>query len=122
MIKLMNADKILKEDELTIDEVAEALAEQLEIKSNIEAEFHESPENIPDPSCINRDIRNLIVFDDVMTDKKQTPAENYYTRGRSANCDCIYSSQNYTHLPLHTIRSNANFMIFFKSSPMVVEP
>ena len=66
-------------------------------------------------------LRTLIVFDDIMTDKKQTPAENFYTRGRSANCDSIYLSQNYTRLPLHTIRSNANFMIFFKSAPLVVE-
>jgi hypothetical protein len=66
-------------------------------------------------------MRNLMVFDDIMTDKKQNTAESYYTRGRSANCDCIYLSQNYTKLPLHTIRSNSNFMIFFKSSPRVVE-
>jgi len=46
---------------------------------------------------------------------------NSYTRGRTANCDCLYLSQNYTHLPLHTIRSNSNFMVFFKSSPLVVE-
>jgi len=62
-----------------------------------------------------------MVFDDIMTDKKQTAAEGYYTRGRSCNCDSIYLSQNYTHLPLHTIRTNANFMIFFKSSPLVIE-
>jgi ASC-1-like (ASCH) protein len=80
-----------------------------------------SPDEIPDPQELDRNIRNLIVFDDVMTEKKQTPAENYYTRSRSANCDCIYLSQNFTILPLYTIRSNSNFMIFFKSSPIVVE-
>jgi len=62
-----------------------------------------------------------MVFDDIMTDKKQTTAENYYTRGGSCNCDSIYLSQNYTHLPLHTIRANANFMIFFKSSLLIVD-
>ena len=56
-----------------------------------------------------------------MCDKKQTPAESFYTRGRSASCDCIHLAQNLTRLPLHTIRSNSNFMIFFKSSPRVVE-
>jgi len=30
-----------------------------------------------------------MVFDDTMTDKKQTTAENYYTKGRSCNCDSI---------------------------------
>jgi len=41
--------------------------------------------------------------------------------GRTANCDSIYLSQNYTKLPLHTVRSNSNIMIFFKSSPLVVD-
>jgi hypothetical protein len=49
--------------------------------------------------------------------KQQTLAESFYTRGRSANCDCTYSSQNYTH----TIHSNSNFMVSLNSSPPVVE-
>jgi len=56
-----------------------------------------------------------------MCDKKQALAENYYTPGRSANCGCIYLSQNYTKSPLYTIRSNSNFMVFFESSPLVAE-
>jgi Poxvirus A32 protein len=122
IIKLMNSDKILKKNDVNIEQVAEALASCNENEnSDIECEFHDSSDEIPDPKDLDKTLRNLIVFDDVMTDKKQTLAENYYTRGRSANCDCIYLSQNYTHLPLHTIRSNSNFMIFFKSSPRVVE-
>ena len=115
----------MKKRDSNIDDIAEAiknLNREKEIKeSPIDAEFHETSENIPDPSDIDRSIRNIIVFDDIMTDKKQTMPEAYYTRGRSANCDCIYLSQNYTHLPLHTIRSNSNFMIFFKSSPLVTK-
>jgi GTPase SAR1 family protein len=125
IIKLMNSDTILKKNNTGINEAARALAEcneENEIEpSNVECELHDSSDEIPDPKDLDKNLRNLIVFDDVMTDKKQTLAENYYTRGRSANCDCIYLSQNYTHLPLHTIRSNSNFMIFFKSSPRVVE-
>ena len=56
-----------------------------------------------------------------MTDRKQTPAENYFTRARSANCYCIYLPQNYIELPLHTIRTNTDFIIFSKSDPGVVE-
>ena len=82
--------------------------------TNIDSEFHDSSDEIPDPKDLDKNIRNLIVFDDVMCDKEQTLAESYYTRGRSASCDCIYLSQNYTHLPLHTIHSNSNFMVFFK--------
>ena len=56
-----------------------------------------------------------------MTDRSQKTPEDYYTRSRLANCDCMYLSQNYTHSPLHTIRSNSNLMIFFKSLQQVVE-
>jgi len=88
--------------------------------SKIESEFSDDGSSIPDPQDLDKSIRNLIVFDDIKKKKKQVPAENYYTRSRSANCDCIYLSQNYTKLPLHTIRTNSNFMIFFKSSSLVV--
>lgn len=105
-----------EEDDIpTIESVAKALAEtQTDVVHSPDVEFFNSPDGIPDPSELDRSHRNLIVFDDIMTDKNQTPAANFYTRGRSANCDCIYLSQNYTHLPLHTIRTNANFQVFFQ--------
>ena len=56
----------------------------------IEGEFHNNSDDIPDPQDLDKNIRNLIIFDDVMCDKKQTPAESFHTRGRSASCDCIY--------------------------------
>jgi len=88
--------------------------------SKLEGEFHNSSDMIPDPTDLNKSITNLMIFDDIMTDKSQDSAANYFTRGRSANCDCNYLSQNYTKLPLHTVRSNSNIMIFFKTSPLVV--
>lgn len=125
IIELLNAGKLIKKKDTSIQELAVGLRlDNLEREiepSDIEAEFYNSSEDIPDPSELNKTLRNLMVFDDIMTDRRQTTAANYYTRGRSCNCDSIYLSQNYTHLPLHTIRSNSNFMIFFKSSPMVVE-
>ena len=89
--------------------------------SEIEAEFQDSPDDIPDPKDLDRSIRNLFIFDDIMMDKNQDTAAKYYTQSRSANCDCIYLSQNYTRLPLYSIRSNSNFLVFFKSSNRVVE-
>ena len=125
IIKLLNSTKLCNKKGVDFNEVAEAwYMDNIKHKikpSHIECEFHADGNEIPDPRDLDKSIRNLIVFDDIMTDKKQTPAENYYTRGRSANCDCIYLSQNYIELPLHTIRTNANFMIFFKSDPGVVE-
>lgn len=125
IIKLMNSDAILKKNNAEIKDAASALAEfndEHDIEpSTIESEFYDNSNEIPDPKDLIKTIRTLIVFDDIMTERKQTTAESYFTRSRSANCDCLYISQNYTILPLYTIRSNSNFMIFFKSSPIVVE-
>jgi len=88
--------------------------------STLEAEFHNGSDMIPDSADLNKSIKKLMIFDDIMTDKNQDPAANYFTSGRSANCDCIYLSQNYTKLPLHTVRSNSNIMMIFKLSPLVV--
>lgn len=124
MISMLNSAKTIEKHDCTIEDLALGLQELNKEKdeepNHIEAEFHDNADNIPDPKDLDKNVRNLIIFDDIMTDRNQVTPENYYTRGRSANCDCIYLSQNYTRLPLHTIRSNSNFMIFFKSSPRVV--
>lgn len=125
IIKMLNSTKICSKHGIELDEVAKSMNE-FNVENNlptsdIECEFSEDGRDIPDPKDLDKSIRNLIVFDDIMTDRKQIQAENYYTRGRSANCDSIYLSQNYIELPLHTIRTNTNFMIFFKSSSDVVD-
>jgi len=71
----MNSDTILKKNNTGIDEAAMALAEcnkenQIE-SSNIECEFRDSSDEIPDPKDLDKNIRNWIVFDDVMCDKKK---------------------------------------------------
>ena len=118
ILELMNSSDILKKHNATIEKLAEEQAKynvkHNVIPSEIEYEFHETNNNIPNPQELDKTTNNLIIFDDIMTDRNQEPAANYYTRGRPANCDSIYLSQNYTHLPLHTVRSNSNFMIFLK--------
>ena len=113
-------DKTWKGEKPTIETVAIGLSMTQKHPSQITAEFHKNEGDIPKPEELDMDIRNLIVFDDIMMNRKQSTAESYYTRGRSANCDAIYLSQNYTKLPLHSIRTNANFQIFFKSSDLVI--
>ena len=110
------------EDDIpTIESVAKGIALTQKKPNKLEAEFHTSADEIPDPADLNKTIRNLMVFDDIMSERNQDPASNYFTRGRSANCDSIYLSQNYTKLPLHSVRENSNIMIFFKLSSLVVE-
>jgi hypothetical protein len=56
-----------------------------------------------------------------MTMKNQQLEEDYYTRSRANNCDCFYFAQDYFTLPLHTVRRNCNFLIFFRVNPTAVK-
>ena len=83
-------------------------------KPVINSRMFDSSEIIPDPRDFNlKKRKSLFIFDDIMTEKNQDPASNFYTRGRHNNCSCIYISQNYHKLPRQTIRTNSNFLILF---------
>ena len=116
IVSMLNSGKEIGKN--SIEEIAKAYVKIYGSTQDINAEFYSSPENIPDPTELDREKRNLMVFDDIMTDRNQGTPESYFTRGRTCNCDSIYLSQNYIHLPLHTIRSNSNIMIFLKLSPL----
>lgn len=60
-----------------------------------------------DPSC-----RNVVVFDDCVTDKDQRSIEDFFIRGRKKNASIIYLSQSYYRTPI-VIRRNCNYLIFF---------
>src|SRR5580692_519208 len=102
------------------ENVAFGISQNLEEdeKSNITCEFYENPDDIPDPKDFDKKEKNLIIFDDIMTDRNQSAPGAFFTRSRHNNIDCIYISQNYYHLPRHTIRSNSNFLILFNLDPI----
>ena len=103
-----NQDKI-KQLNINPDE----LIEQYEANNqNINANFFEDCNDIPDPSELNENNKNLMVFDDCILEKQNKTAA-YYTRGRHNNVDCFYISQSYFLLPRKTIRENSNFLILF---------
>ena len=79
----------------------------------INSRMFDSSEIIPDPRDFNPKRKSLFIFDDIMTEKNQDPASNFYTRGRHNNCSCIYISQNYHKLHRQTIRTNSNLLILF---------
>ena len=83
-------------------------------KRVLDIEVYGYDDSLPDPSVLDLTSKNLCVFDDIMTERDQTPAEAYYTRGRHNNVNCIYISQNYHRLPRQSIRSNANCLMLFK--------
>ena len=87
-----------------------------EAKGGIKAEFFDDCKLIPDPSELNDQEKNLMVFDDCILEK-QNKAQSYYTRGRHSSCDSFYISQNYFKLDRQTIRENSNLIILFPQNP-----
>ena len=87
-----------------------------EAKGGITAEFYDDCQLIPDPSSLNDQDKNLMVFDDCILER-QNKCQSFYTRGRHSNCDCFYISQNYFKLDRQTIRENSNLIILFRQNP-----
>ena len=56
-------------------------------------------DQIINPSDLNKNKKNLIIFDDCANIKNQNVMESYYTRRRHNNCNCIYLSQSWFELP-----------------------
>jgi len=82
-------------------------------RTKIEVNSFHNYSEIPDPADVDLKKKNLFIFDDVMTDKNQNKAEDFYTRGRHNNISSFYIAQNYFKLPRQTIRSNANVLVIF---------
>jgi hypothetical protein len=113
------ADLIKKK--LTDEYYIKKIGQGIKNKTNkITVEYYNDSSSIPDPTELNKNHKNLIIFDDIMLEK-QNKCEAYYTRGRHNNVDCFYISQNYTKLPRHTIRENSNLFILFPQDNITLD-
>ena len=62
---------------------------------------------------MDKKTNHLVIVDDLLLDKYQTPIINYYIRCRKLNCSIAYLSQSYFDIP-SLIRKNCSYMIFLK--------
>ena len=60
--------------------------------------FHTCSDIIPVEE-LNPQQRTIMVFDDVMLEKNQTPIEKYFSQGRHGEADCFYLCQSYFRIP-----------------------
>eukprot|EP01059_Diplonema_ambulator_P026086 TRINITY_DN4325_c1_g2_i3.p2 TRINITY_DN4325_c1_g2~~TRINITY_DN4325_c1_g2_i3.p2 ORF type:complete len:298 (+),score=93.29 TRINITY_DN4325_c1_g2_i3:155-1048(+) len=103
-----------------LDETAKALKK----KGVDEATIAKKLEGI-EPSCyfyehidefdyeaLSRDHQNLIVFDDIMTQKNQEHFTQLFSKGRHKNASTIYLSQSFTAVPLNIRRNCSNYICF----------
>jgi len=82
ILNMLNAGHLIREKESSIEELALGLRlnnDENGIRpSKIEAGFYDSPDNIPDSADLYKLIRNLMVSDDIMTDKKHATFDFLY--------------------------------------------
>ena len=93
------------------------MAKEISDKSDVDLNFFQSGEYVPDLRELCSDEKNVIVFDDELLEKQNT-CETYFVRGRHSNVDCFYLVQNYFKLPRQTIRENANCICPFSQDVM----
>jgi hypothetical protein len=81
-----------------------------------ETHFCSGQEDMISIDDLDPSYRNLVVFDDCITDKKQEKITEFFVRGRKKNATVIYLSQSYYATPI-TIRKNCYVFIFFRLQP-----
>ena len=83
----------------------------VEITGENGIEFITDMDEAPSVDDLDREINNLVVYDDVMLDKQTNPAR-IFSRGRHKNADVIYVTQKYSQIPC-VIRENCNLVCIF---------
>lgn len=61
---------------------------------------------------------SIMIFDDVIVDRKQDNIKNFFCLGRHRNIDCFFLTQTYSRGSKQLIRDNCNLFILFKMDNM----
>ena len=64
------------------------MAKEITDKSDVECNFYQSAEDVPDTTELSIETNNLMVFDDLLLEKQNT-CESYYVKRRHSNVDCF---------------------------------
>ncbi len=83
--------------------------------SPFDYEFLSSLENSKPIDEMDKNSKNLIIFDDFCTDaQSMNKIKEYFIRGRKKNCSCIFISQDYFSVP-KIIRLQCSYFLMFKT-------
>ena len=88
------------------------MAKEIRDTSDVECNFYQSAEDVPDPRELSYQKKNIMVYDDLLLEKQNT-CESYYVSGRHSNVYCFYLAQSYFKLKRQKIRENANLICLF---------
>ena len=113
ILKLFDAKSEIKKSGTNVELLIEEISKKWVNKEDIECQFFETADDVPDPAELDMNKNKLMIFDDLQL-TNQNKCEKYYIRGRHSNVDCFYLAQNYFSLPRQTIRENTIFICMFK--------
>ena len=83
-----------------------------------DVEFIKDIKNLPSPDKLPKDLKKLMIFDDVRA--KEPIINEYFCRGRHNNCNMIYLNQNLFSLDRQSVRENCNLFILFEQRGKVL--
>ena len=75
-------------------------------------EFFEDIKGLPSPDKLPKDLRKLMIIDDVRA--KEPVINEYFCRGRHNNCNMIYLNQNLFTIDRQSVRENCILFILFE--------
>ena len=78
------------------------MAKEIRGKFDVECNFCQSAEDVPNPRELSSEKKNLMVFDDLLLEKQ-------------THVDCFYLAQNYFKLPRQSERTRISYVCFHKT-------
>ena len=81
-------------------------------------EFVKDIKDLPSPDKLPKDLKKLMIFDDVRA--KEQVINEYFCRGRHNNCNTIYLTQNLFPIDKQSVRENCNLFILFEQRGKVL--
>ena len=88
------------------------------INPKADVEFIKDIKDLPSPDKLPKDLKKLMIFDDVRA--KEPVINEYFCRGRHNNCNMIYLNQNLFSLDTQSVRENCNLFILFEQRGKVL--
>ena len=82
------------------------------INPKADVEFIKDIKDLPSPDKLPKDLKKLMIFDDVRA--REPVINEYFCRGRHNNCNMIYLNQNLFSLDRQSVRENCNLIILFE--------
>ena len=88
------------------------------INPKADVEFFKDIKDLSSPDKLPKDLKKLMIFDDVRA--KEPVINEYFCRGRHNNCNMIYLNKNLFSLVRQSVRENCNLFILFEQRGKVL--